>query len=746
MAARNHRRLEDPRFVTGSGRYVSDLVGPSDLHVSFSRSPLAHGVLRDVDIELATDSPGVELVLTADDLDLPPISGGPLAPDGFDRPVLASGKVRYVGDLVAAVVADTPARAADAAGMIWADIDPLDVVVDPALADGGPSLFEPGNVVARRTSGAEISDLEFDVSVTVTVENQRLAPASLEGLAIRAEPTGDGGLTVHCGHQAPHRLRGQLATQLQISPENVRVIVPDVGGAFGLKGMLFPEYVVTCAAALRLGRPVAWIEERREHFLSGVHGRAQTHRVTLEGDPDGKIRRGLIEILADVGAYPHNGALIPNLSTFVAQGLYDIEELRVEATTVVTNLAPTGSYRGAGRPEAAYAIERAVDAFARETRLPPEDVRMVNFLQPHQLPHTTNTGARYDSGDYGAALRASLRLADVVGARKEQSRRRDGGGDPIGIGIGAFVERSGGALGTGEFGETEITRDGEVIVRTGSVSQGQGHETVWAMVAADVFGVPTERVTIVAGDTDLVADGVGTFASRSAQIGASAVHRTGLEVAERVKSLAGEMLEASPADLVLADGRVHVVGDTGSGLSLGEIAQRSELDGEPLRASEMFTPDAQAFPFGAHVAVVEVSLETGEVSLVRYAAVDDCGEILNPMIVEGQIIGSLAQGFGQALLEGIEYDETGNPLTTSFMDYLLPAAMDTPTFLLGRTVSPAPSNPLGVKGTGEAGCIGAPPAIVNAVLDALGPYGVTDIDMPLRPHRVWKTIQTAREA
>ncbi|HXV71841.1 MAG TPA: xanthine dehydrogenase family protein molybdopterin-binding subunit [Acidimicrobiia bacterium] len=738
------RRREDHRLITGTGHYVADLVEPDDLHVSFYRSPIAHGVLTGIDVDRARQGPGVIEVLTHDDIDLLPIPGGHLAPPGFERPVLATGKVRYVGEPIAAVVADSPALAADAASQIWAEIDGLDVVTDPRSSLNGPDLFEEGNLVGKRTVGSEPTDRKYEISATVSMRNQRLAPASLEGLAIRANPTADGGLVTHCGHQAPHRLKQQISDQLQIDVSKVRVIVPDVGGAFGLKGMLFPEYLVTCAAALRLGRPVVWIEERREHFLSGVHGRAQDHEVTLEGDRDGRIRRANIRILADVGAYPHNGALIPSLTTFVSQGLYEIEELSVEATTVVTNLAPTGSYRGAGRPEAAFAMERAVDAFAREVDLDPAEVRMINFIETTQLPFTTHTTAIYDSGDYRAALEKALDLIDMTDVRAEQQRRREQGHDPIGVGIGAFVERAGGALGVGEFGEVEIREDGAIEVRTGSTSAGQGHETVWAQVVSDVFGVDPSVVEVVAGDTGRVEDGVGTYASRSAQIGASAAQRTGSEVLARAKAMAADMLEARSDDMVVEAGRVHVTGDPESGLSLGDLASHAREIGEPLRAAEMFVPEAQTFPFGAHVALVEVSLETGEVKVLQYVAVDDCGEVLNPMIVEGQVVGSLAQGFGQAVLEGIEYAASGDPLTASFMDYLIPAAMDVPSFTLGRTVSPAPSNPLGVKGTGEAGCIGAPPAIVNATIDALSYLGVTDLSMPLRPHRVWDAIQRAR--
>jgi CO/xanthine dehydrogenase Mo-binding subunit len=732
-------RLEDRRLITGAGRFVSDLIEPDDLHAHFYRSPIAHGAITSVDVGPAMGSAGVELVLTGDDIRLPPIAAGPHAPEGmFGRPLLAKGKVRYVGDPVAVVVAGSKQAAVDAVGTIWADIEPLETVVDPRSAADGSPLFEQGNVVFQETLGSAISDRSFPMRATVTVRNQRLAPAPIEGLAIRAAPGGDGTLVVHCGHQAPHRLRGQLARQLEMAEERIRVVVPDVGGAFGMKGMLFPEYVVVAASALRLGSPVAWIEERREHFQSGTHGRGQTHVVTLEGESDGRVRRARIEILSDLGAYPHNGSHIPFLSTYVAQGPYDIEEVSVAITGVVTNLAPTGSYRGAGRPEAAYAIERAIDEFAIAIGLSPEEARSRNFVRPDQLPYSNQTGGAYDSGNYGRALEMALEVLDVDAARAEQQRRHQEGLDPIGVGIGAFIEKAGGADGSGEFAGVRLRADGTVEVLSGSTSSGQGHETVWPQLVAPMFGIDPEGVSVVAGDTGRVAEGVGTFGSRSAQLTGSALVRTAARVVEEMKERAAALLEVGTEDLMLGQGTVHVVGDAESAIPFTEIGA--------VESSEMFTPDSLTWPYGAHVAVVEVSLETGELRLLEYVAVDDCGNVLNPMIVEGQVVGSLVQGFGAATLEGIEYSPDGDPITATFMDYLIPAAMDAPHFTLGRIYNPAPSNPLGAKGTGEAGCIGSPPAIVNAALDALRPYGVTDLQMPLRPHHVWEAIRRASVA
>ena len=744
------RRFEDSRLVTGQGRYVADLISAETLHAHFVRSPIAHGLLTGLDTGDARSLPGVVDIVTAETLglaDLPPPPG--IDRDDVKRPLLARDRVRYVGEPLAMVVAESAATAADASDLIWPDIEEvgLALATDPSAAESEPRLFEGDNVLTRSvTTPSTVNNGSFPASVSVELHNQRLAALAIEGLAILAEPQPNGGLKVTCGHQAPHRLRDQLASALDIDPGDVRVVVPDVGGAFGLKGMFFTEYAVVAAAAFRMGTSLVWLESRREHLVAGMHGRGQTHRVTLEGETSGEIRRARIEIVADVGAYPQSGALIPTLSRFVAGGLYDIADLTVEMSIVVTNRAPTGSYRGAGRPEAAFAIERAVDVFAREVGVDAAEVRRINFIKSSQLPYRTATDALYDSGDYTAALDRALDLLDLTALRDEQQRRLRDGVNPIGFGIGAFIERTGGALDTGEFADVELAPGGNVIVRTGSTDSGQGHKTVWSQTIAEVLRVDQGLVEVRSGDTNEVADGIGTYASRSAQVGASAAYRMAIEVRERAREIAAEMLEASPADLRLQDGAFHVAGVPDSAISLAEIAANADARGESIRHSEMFVPGAQTFPYGVHLAVVEVDLETGVVGIQRLVTVDDCGNVLNPMIVGGQLHGSLVQGLGQALLEGVVYDEAGIPLTSTMMDYMIPAAENVPEMVLDRMVTPAPSNPLGVKGTGEAGCIGGPPAIVNAVLDALGPYGVTDLQMPLRPDRVWSAIQAAKSS
>jgi carbon-monoxide dehydrogenase large subunit len=744
----SHLRLEDHRLVTGAGRYVADLAPPDTVHLAFVRSTEAHGRITGVDMT-AVDSPEVLGVFTGADLGLTDIPGDSTAvpaPD-FPRPHLASEKVRYVGEPVAVVAATTAAVALDAADLVWVDYEALPAVVDPrASLEDEVLLHEAAgtNVVYRSELVVGEAKDRYDVVAEIEATNQRLAPTSIEPLGILAVPEDDGRLTVYISHQRPHGMKARLSQLLPIDSDKLRVVVPDVGGAFGMKGMTYPEYTVAAAVALRLGLPVMWVERRREHMSGGTHGRGSVHKVRLMGTSAGRIERVEIDVLADVGAYPHNGATIPIFSRLVAFGLYDIANASLTTTSVVTNTAPTGSYRGAGRPEAAFAIERAIDAFARSAGLDPVEVRLINFIPSASLPYRTATGALYDSGDYAAALRRAVELVGLEEIRKEQRDRLAAGRDPIGVGFGAFVERAGGGVDGGEYGRIEVDREGRVTLRTGSASSGQGHETAWAQVAAAALGLAPGVVTYVAGDTDQVARGSGTFASRSAQVGAAAIWRTAHVVRRRAIELAAQLFEASPADVVLANGTFSIVGVPGTEIGWPQVAAAAHDRDIDLSEEEWFVPGAQTFPYGVHVAVVEVSLETGEVRLDRLVAVDDCGNVLNPMIVEGQLHGSLMQGIGQALYEGVQYSEDGQLLTSTLMDYAIPRAGDAPPITSERQVHPAPSNPLGVKGTGEAGCIGAPPAIVNAVLDALAPYGVTDLQMPLRAANVWAALSRAK--
>ncbi|HEX7099083.1 MAG TPA: xanthine dehydrogenase family protein molybdopterin-binding subunit [Acidimicrobiia bacterium] len=734
-----HRR-EDARHVVGRGRFIGDMEPEGLLHARFVRSDAAHGLLRGLDLEDARSAPGVVAVFGGDDLDVNSLPVEAPSLPQMIRPLLATERIRFVGEALAVVIAETERQAFDAADLVWPDIEELDAVTTPeeALSDRVVLHPEVGTNLVQRTPGGDPDDdpWDYEVDVTVRVHNQRLAPSPIEPLTALAEPK-DGGVRLWVGHQAPHQLKGQLERLLGFE---VDVIVPDVGGGFGQKGRFFPEYAVVAQAASRLGRPVRWLQTRRESLAAATHGRDMTSTIRLAGDNDGRIRRGSIEIVAAVGAYPHTGAQVPLFTRLVSQDMYDLEQLHVEVVSVVTNAAPTAPYRGAGRPEAAYAMERAVDAFARAVGMDPVDVRRKNLLAG-PFPIRSRTGAIYDSGDYRAALDLAVELIDLPRWRKEQQRRLAEGEDPIGVGIGAYVERAGGPPDSGEYARVELDEDGKVVVRTGSTSNGQGHDTVWSQVASQIFDVPIEDVTVIAGDTSRVARGWGSMASRSAQIGASGVWLTGRRLRDRARRLAADMLEAAEDDLVLEKGAFKVRGVPDEGVSLAAIVAEATRRGEQMAEEEFYSPGAQTFPYGVHAAVVSVSLETGEVELLDIVAVDDCGNVLNPMIVEGQTHGSLAQGIGQALLEEVRYDENGQLQTATFVDYLLPHATDLPLFRTGRVVSPAPSNPLGAKGAGESGCIGGPPAVVNAVLDALHPFGVTHLDMPLRPAKVWEALQ-----
>jgi carbon-monoxide dehydrogenase large subunit len=639
--------------------------------------------------------------------------------------------------------------AVDASTLVVPRIEAQQPVLDPRqAASGGDSLFRDigSNVVVRlsETHGPRAAD--WPVSVSVEVKNQRLAATPIEPIGLLAVPGDDPVLDVWCGHQAPHRLRSNLAIALRLSEDQIRVRVPSVGGAFGLKGIFHPEYAVVAALARRLGRPVLWLADRAEELLGASHGRGQTGRITLSGETSGRVHRASIEILADLGAYPHAGSDLVMGTRLMATGPYDIRELDIEATAVVTNRAPIGPYRGAGRPEAAFLLERGIDAFARGVGLDPAAVRRLNFLSPDSMPRRTPTGALYDGGDYAAALDRALELAHSKAVRREQAERRLDGSDPIGLGIGMYMDRCGGDIDGSEYAKVEITVSGRAIVRTGSAASGQGHSMILRQVVADALTFPIERVDVVAGDTRTIARGSGTFGSRSTQLGAAAARQAALAVAMRARAAAAQLMEAHEADLELADGAFGVAGVPSSRLSLADVAGQLAGSGETLAADCDFAPGAFTYPYGAFVAVVEVDIATGTVRVRDLVTVNDCGNVLNPVLAGAQVVGSAIQGLGQARLEGIEYSDTGQLLTSTLMDYLLPTATDTPNVHVDWLVTPAPSNPLGAKGIGESGCIGVPQAIVNATLDALAPFGVEHLEMPLQPSTVWAAITRATSA
>jgi carbon-monoxide dehydrogenase large subunit len=651
-----------------------------------------------------------------------------------------------VGEPVCVVVADSATGAEEAAALIQLEIEPLPVVgsAEVALRDETLLFPEAGSNIVHRTGVTQgnTSLSDYEVEVAIEIESPRMSHVAIETLGFLARPSGEG-LDLWCGHQAPGRLPRQIGGLLGIPPASIRARSPLVGGAFGTKSQLYPEYPVVAAVAHRLGRPAVWVQSRREAILNGTHGRSQKQRVALSGDATGRIRRARIEILADIGAYPLYGSRVPLYTQLVATGLYDIEHVEVKTTMVVTNRPPTGPLRGAGRPEAALAIERAVDVFARAADLDAAEVRRINFIPTERLPYRTASGALYDSGDYVKALEMALDAIDVPAIRSEQAERRRDGRDPIGLGIGAFIERTGGSIGSGEFGRVDVHPTGEVVVRSGSMSTGVGHQTVWRQLAASILTVDPERVTVIEGDTAEISSSVGSFASRSAQMGGSAVWECAEQVRDMARTKASEILEIAEEDLVLEGGEFKPAGSPDVGLSLGEIAAAIEDEGGELGFEEVFNPDSQTFPYGVYVAVVEVELETGTVTVRKLVCVDDVGVMLNPAIVEGQVHGSVLMGLGQALLEEVRYDDEGQPLNPTLLDYLVPPALLSVPIEPLHLVHPAPSIPTGAKGAGESGCIGVPPAVLNAVYDALEPYGVSGLRFPLTPERVWTALQDA---
>ncbi len=737
-------RSEDPRFLRGEARYVDDIEVAGGLVASFVRSHHAHARIVSIDADAARRAPGVVAVFTAADLDLPPSPAGRRA--ALARPRLAAGVVRYVGEPLAVVVAESAAAAVDARELVDVDYEPLPAVVDPIAAteEGAPLLFpDHGSNVVSDGGAADEDPLEgADVVVRARLVNQRVAPVPLEPNAALAVPEPGGGLTIYASTQSPFGVRREVASALGLEEEAVRVVAPDVGGGFGAKGGAYPEQIVVAALAHRLGRPVRWAETRSENLVGMTHGRAQVQDVELGARRDGTIVGLRARALTDVGAYSWRGTFLPGVTRVMASGVYRIPRIAFRPMAVVTNTTPTGPYRGAGRPEAAALLERSMDLLAAELGMDPVEIRRRNFISPDQFPYQSPTGASYDSGDYAKALDRALELVGYQELRAEQRARVDAGSPRLlGIGLSCYAEISG--VGS-EYGSVAVAPDGSVTVVTGSSPHGQGHETAFAQIAASVLGVDFARVRVVHSDTGTVPRGVGTFGSRSGQLGGSAVMGAGDAVLARARELAADLLEASVDDIVqLEGGRFGVAGVPARALDWADLAGAGEEAGTPLR-SEFDFEQEPTFPFGAHVAVVEVDIETGLVDLLRFVAVDDCGNLINPMIVEGQIHGGLAQGVAQALFEAVSYDADGNPLTTTLVDYLVPSAADLPSWETAHTVTPTPRNPLGAKGVGESGTTGSTPAVQNAVIDALSPFGAKHLDMPLTPERVWDAIQAGR--
>jgi len=750
------RRTEDPRILRGDAGYFDDLEVEGLLHVTFVRSTMAHARIESVDTAEAASMPGVVAVYAADDLDLEPLQGFAMVPAALSRPPLARGVVRFVGDIVAVVVAETSGQAVDAAEMVIVDYDPLETVVDPeaALADDAPAVFpEHGSNLAIEFNFGEDPSILDDADVVVTGRfvNQRLAPVPMEPNGILVQPDGDDALTAHVPTQNPHGVRDPLAGAVGLDEERVRVVAPAVGGGFGAKAGMYAEFAITAAAARKLGRPLKWTETRSESMVAMTHGRGQIQNIELGLKRDGTFTALRGRIVCDAGAYPGIGAFLPYLTRTMGQGVYRIPKVELNAKSAITNTTPTSAYRGAGRPEAAALLERIVDMAAAELGRDPVELRKQNFLRPDEFPLTTATGANYDVGEYAKALDEACRVAGYEELRRDQAARRErGDSTQLGIGISVYVEVTAGGL-FEEYASVEVNTDGTVTATVGTSAHGQGHETAFKMIVSELLGVPMDAVTVVQSDTALVPRGTGTMGSRSLQIAGSALHKSSEIVVDKAKQIAAHLLEADVADIVVhEEGGVGVAGAPASALTWAELAlaagddAKRPADMEPdLRAELDFNQGEATYPFGAHVAVVEVDTETGRVELVRHVAVDDCGRILNPLLVAGQQHGGIAQGVAQALYEGVVYDDDGNPQTANLMDYAMPSAAEFPSFEASNTETPTPLNPLGAKGIGESGTIGSTPAVQNAVVDALSVYGIRHLDMPLTSERVWQAIRAA---
>ncbi len=754
------KRLEDPTLLTGAGKFYDDLVETGMLHVQFVRSTVAHGTLLEVDTSEAASMPGVVAIYTAsgDDLGLAPHQGQAGMRPEFDRPVFATGTVRFVGDILAAVVAETAAQASDAAEAIFADYDVLPAVVSPVdgLADGAPVIFpEAGSNVCFTTElGKDDGDPNegADLVAEVTMVSQRLSAVPMEPNGIVAVPDGDE-LTLWVTHQAPHSIHEGYAPLLGIDPDKLRVVCPWVGGGFGAKGAEYVEHLVAAKAAMALGRPVKWTESRSESMVALVHGRDMVMTAKLGVMNDGKIVGLDAEVIAAAGAYPELGAVLPTLTKMMAVGVYDITKVRFDAKSSVTNTTPSGAYRGAGRPEATQLIERVIDVAADMLGMDAAEIRRVNLIQPDAFPLTTVTGAGYDSGDYERTLDAALEASDYQGLLAEQAARRESGDvKQLGIGVSTYVEVTA-PLGLHvEFGAVEVHDDGSASVFVGTSAHGQGHHTAFAMLASEVLGIPIDQIKLVDSDTAAVPRGQGTAGSRSLQAGGSAVQLASEGVLDRARQIAAHLLEAATDDIVVGDGGLQVAGVPANSVSWPELAQASHdetklpdgIDPGALRHELDFDGTGATFPFGAHVSVVEVDTETGHVEMLRHIAVDDCGRILNPLLVRGQQHGGIGQGAAQALYEEVMYDSDGNPITSNLMDYAMPSAAELCSFETSNTETDSPYNPLGAKGIGESGTIGSTPAIHNAVIDAVSHLGVTHIDMPCTSQRVWAAMQAAR--
>jgi carbon-monoxide dehydrogenase large subunit len=757
LIGRSVRRVEDPMLITGKGCYVDDIQLPGMLHMAFLRSPYPHAKIVSIHTSAAQAMPGVIAVVIGDDLSerlhvpvMPLVPGMKIPP----HPLLARGAVHAAGVPVAAVVAHSRALAQDAVHAITVEYAALPVVVnaEKALDPDAPLAREEldSNICYATTKQGGDVDRAFAEAehiVRMRIASPRLVALTLEprGVLAKPEPTGD--LTVWLSTQSPHLVRADLATAIGFPEHRIRVIAPDVGGGFGSKATLYQDEALACHLALQLGRPIKWIATRSEDFLTTNQGRDQVMTSELALKRDGTMLGLKVRVVANLGAYLQAITAIPPLRMMgMAPGCYQIRNCHVEVVAVFTNTVSTGPYRGAGRPEAVLNIERLIDKAARDLGLDRLEIRRKNFIRPDQFPYRTGVNVEYDSGDYEKSLAEALRLSDYdqMIQYRDAARAR---GELVGVGISTFVEPSGGV--GFESATVRVERTGEITVLTGASSRGQGHETVFAQVVADKLCVSMDHVAIRHGDTLAIQQGVGTFASRSAVMGGGALALATQRVVEKARQIAAHLLEAASADIVQVDGGFAVAGVPDRNITWRQIAATAygrPVPGlEPgLQETVFFDPGREAWGFGAHVALVRIDRETGEPRLEKLVLVDDCGVVLNPMIVEGQVHGGVAQGLGEAFREHMLYGDDGQPLTASLLDYAVPRASDMPPLILGETVTPNPFHPLGVKGVGEAGCNGAPPAVANAVMDALAPLGIDHIDMPYTAPKLWAAIQAAQ--
>ena len=770
------KRREDPSLITGKGKFTDDLTLPNMAYATMVRSPHAHARIGNIDSSKAQALEGVIAVFTGEDLKASGIPGvvpvGWLLPDlkTPPHPILATETVRYVGDAVAVVVAEDRYTARDAVDLVEVDYEPLPAAVDvvETTNEGQPQLHPeaPGNIAFDWELGDKTkTDEAFskaDHTVELTLRNQRLIPHAIEPRSTLADyDSTEGQLTIRMTSQNPHihRLLMSLAS-LGLPEHKIRVIAPEVGGAFGSKIHHYPDEAITSWCSMQLDRPVKWTATRSEANLTDAHGRDHATRAQMALDNDGRILGLQVETHACMGAYlsTFSPAVPTWLYGTLLSGEYDIPAIYCHVIGTFTNTTPVDAYRGAGRPEATLVIERLIHLAAEEVGLDAVEIRRRNFVSPNAFPYQTQVALQYDSGNYEPTLNRALEIAGYEDLRSEQQQRRSEGGKQIGIGLSTYIEACGlapsavvGSLGAQagqwESGEVRVHPTGSVTVYTGSSSHGQGHETTFTQIVADRLGVDVENVKVIHGDTDKVPFGWGTYGSRSAAVGGSAIAKSVDKVIEKGRRLAAHLLEASEEDVVFEDGKFFVQGAPDKSQTLNDIALQAHLahnipdDFEPgLRATSFYDPSNFTFPFGTHVAVVEVDPATGEIKLMKYIAVDDVGNVINPMIVDGQLHGGIAQGIGQALWEGAVYDDNGQLLTGELLDYAVPKAHMLISYDLDRTTTPSPHNPLGVKGVGEAGTIASSAAIVNAVMDALKPYGIKHVDMPLTPEKIWQAI------